>query len=657
MNKLQRVSLDTRLLNEDDVESLFNAILGRPVNDEAFKTSLAGRATVSEYIRLLLESQEFRQKFSQIHGIPNVSPDFVPDHQFRAPGLQESDFRCNVMLTASCVANGWKTTIENRMPGAKVHYQVFNQASDLEDFSAEELHQFAFQVAQIPMRAILIETELWKLDLSPDSVATLETVFSNARRRLQPNLEALLKYNRQTGLPVFVLNYAVPQLNPLGLLMPKYSLTNFCHLVEELNRDLAQLIESHNSVYLIDFDAICSSIGKRYLLDDSTLFTNHASLLAQPGIRDGDLQLTPYGSVADLYAPANARLIMATFAECVAAYRIISPDRKIKLVIFDLDGTLWHGVAAEENDLDPVYVEGWPLGMLEAITNLWKRGILVAIASKNDPELIETVWKTLYGHQFPLENFVGVQCSWGDKSDSVQRILEDTHLLPEHCLFVDDNPVEREQIALRFPEMRILDGPIATWRRALLWGIDLQVPNVTAEAQIRAKTIKRSVDRRQGLDPLSREEYLASLQVRCVFGDLTSLEHPKYPRAFELLNKTNQFNSTGRRWSDAELRAYFEQGGRLVYAEVTDRHSQYGLTALLLARGSECAQLMMSCRVFGLGVEGALIEHFMADLPSGGEAVFLSAETGKNALATKFLRSLHGSRFEATGTAIQIQPI
>ena len=102
---------------------------------------------------------------------------------------------------------------------------------------------------------------------------------------------------------------------------------------------------------------------------------------------------------------------------------------------------------------------------------------------------------------------------------------------------------------------------------------------------------------------------------------------------FELLNKTNQFNTTGRRWTLPEVRAFFGAGGRMVVARVRDIFSDYGLTAIGLLRGAEIVQLVMSCRVFGLGVETKLLDAAIQDLRAHGaqEIVARTRRTDRNA--------------------------
>jgi FkbH-like protein len=262
---------------------------------------------------------------------------------------------------------------------------------------------------------------------------------------------------------------------------------------------------------------------------------------------------------------------------------------------------------------------------------------LLALASKNDPAVVTSIWNELYGKLFPLSNFVSTKFSWSTKVESVAEILKETNLLPGNCLFVDDNPVERERIAAAFPEIKIIHGPIYTWRRILLWAQELQVPYLTTESSERTESIQRMIERETLKSHLDEKDYLRDLNVMVRLDYITENVHRSFPRAFELINKTNQFNTTGKRWTEQELGDYFASGGTLIAAHVSDRLTNYGLTAVMMVRANECSQIVMSCRVFGLGVERQLLREALSSESANGVAF---RDTGKNRLCRTFLARL-----------------
>jgi FkbH-like protein len=610
---------------------------------------------IASYFRALSEKwHETRERISYSRlGRNRLATPFIRDEDFRNPTLSPTPVTGRkVWLTGSCVTVIWKDHIEEYHPQIEIEHQILNHISKLQDKSSKEIESVQFQIVQLPLRFVIPELEYFGIKANADGLVELRELLDRCVERLRSRLDAGLKYNRQAGLTTFVLNFARPQSNPLGMLAPKYDLSNFSFFVDQLNQALAQMIAAEKGVYLIDFDEIAATIGKRYILDDVTLTINHGAFIS-PGARAEDLELTPYGSTGAIFAPRRRAAALAIFHECLAAYKILAATEKIKLVIFDVDGTLWRGVAAEGQDVGQLG-EGWPLGVLEAAAFLRRRGILLAIASKNDPEIATQIWNGVYGRVFPLSNFVSVKFSWRHKIESIHEILKETNLLPGNVLFVDDNPVERARVKEQFPDMRLLEGPIATWRRTLLWAHELQVPYVTEESAMRAESLQMNVMREELRKTISDEEYLKSLQVKVGIDRLNSTSAGRFPRAFELLNKTNQFNTTGRRWSAGEIEAFFASGGYALIAQVSDRFSNYGLTALALCAGSHCEQMVMSCRVFGLGIEKQLFEDFASRARTIGQPTLAYRVTSKNGPVKGFLQEI-GAAGDASGRRDTLQ--
>ena len=632
-----KLDIQQAAADADTVELLFQTILGRRIGNDQFKKDHDNAHSVHYWVQRLLASEEFKSRFLAKYGATARSNDYIRDPDYRVPALDSPAPPSLVLVTGSCMTDPWTTIIHDAYPGIQVQHQIFNNASELEDVPEQELQRAAFQIVQIPLRSVVHELDYFLPDLSAQGAALLEQAFQRSVEALRQNLDAALKYNRQMGIPVFVLNFAAPQSNPLGFLQPKYELSNFSHYIRELNRELHGMIRGEKNVHLIDYDEITAVLGKRFIQDDLVSHINHASCMEDTQTSD-DIHLTPFGSIREIYELKNRDATLAVFNECLACYNIVSSDRKIKLVIFDLDGTLWRGVPADRDDIGPHLTEGWPLSMVEAAMFLKKRGILLAIASKNDPDNARRIWDTLYGKRFPLSNFVSTKFGWGPKVDSIAQILQETNLLPGNCLFVDDNPIEREQVKLAFPDIKMLTGPIFTWRRTLLWAAELQVPYVTRESIGRTESIQGSIQRETTRKGLSDEDYLRDLHLTVKVESIRGSDHTKFPRSFELLNKTNQFNTTGRRWSVQELDQYFADGGALLVAEVSDRLTDYGLTAILMYRDGECTQIVMSCRVFGLRVEFALFSEFLR--LGTANLCILFRDTGKNALCRKFLDKL-----------------
>jgi FkbH-like protein len=322
----------------------------------------------------------------------------------------------------------------------------------------------------------------------------------------------------------------------------------------------------------------------------------------------------------------------AVWLDILARYRTLSQQDQIKIVILDLDDTLWRGVLAEDGHFKDG-LEGWPLGLLEAILFLKKRGILLAIASKNDEAFIRARWEEIFRGKLLLEDFVSIRINWNPKPQSIREILEETNILPGNALFIDDNPAERDSVQREFPEIRLLGEDLYYLRRILLWSPELQVPFITDESSKRTEMIQAQAVREESRKSMTREEFLSSLDITIEGEVITGCDHPEYNRAQELLNKTNQFNTTGRRWTPEEIQRFFTEGGAFHAFKVADKYTSYGLVGLLLVQGNSIRQFVMSCRVVGLDVEQQMLRSVI-DRIEASEVTAEYAKTENNHLCT-----------------------
>jgi FkbH-like protein len=226
-------------------------------------------------------------------------------------------------------------------------------------------------------------------------------------------------------------------------------------------------------------------------------------------------------------------------------------DRK-KCVILDLDGTLWPGVLAETGapfawspEVSGAFsYVGLYFGLHEACKALKRRGVVLACVSKNDEETVRELWR--YPDSYPLdrlltpEDFVTWRVNWEDKVDNIRSIAEELGFALDAFVFVDDNPVERERVSQRLPEVAVLGENPFGLRRALLDDPRLQRPRLTQEAARRSDLVKAQLQRnRLKAQAADDADVVASLQVECDIGRLDPGSQAQ--RVVELLQRTTQF--------------------------------------------------------------------------------------------------------------------
>ena len=288
--------------------------------------------------------------------------------------------------------------------------------------------------------------------------------------------------------------------------------------------------------------------------------------------------------------------------EVRAAYRTLRGVDAVKMLCIDLDDTLWRGVAAE-SDEGMVRIVGWPQGLIETLHYLKRRGIILAIVSRNDEATIRSRWDKIFEGWLRLEDFAIVKINWRPKAENIAEAISEANVLPGSVVFLDDNPTERASVLAAFPEIRAIASSHYEWRRVLGWSAELQTPTISDETSRRTDLIQSQVDRERVRARLGRDEFLASLGLEIAVNPVRARSDQRFARAFELINKTNQFNTTGMRWSDADAGDYLASGGVWWTFEAADRFSRYGLIGVICIRGERIDQFVMSCRVAGLDVE------------------------------------------------------
>jgi FkbH-like protein len=504
------------------------------------------------------------------------------------------------LVVGSCLSQRWGDVFQ-AASGCACDYVLINHIAELPAGPPCAADEYDFQVVQIPLRTLLPENSYFHLPYA--DIEAHRRLFEDIRGRLPHYLASMMRWNKQHGLLTFVANFFVPQQNPMGRLMPRQDLRNPVFMVEQINALLADELQRYDNAYLLDIDQIAATLGKAFIQDDSLTLLSHNSTL-DPAFWATDA--VPSGTAP--YMLPGDRFAATIWAEIVAMHRTLLQLDAVKLVTVDLDDTIWRGVAAEGNS-DGIYdrMEGWPIGMIEALKFLKKRGMLLAIVSKNDETRIVQLWDQMMAGRLGLDDFVAGRINWRPKAENLEEIIREVNVLPRSVVFIDDNPVERAAVQAALPDVRVLGSEQLLVRSTLLWAPETQVATITDESEQRTEMVRAQIGREADRTRMSRDEFLASLGVRVRMIEITSVDHPKFNRAFELVNKTNQFNTTGERWTQADCQQTFARRGAFHAFEVEDRFTRYGIVGLAIVEGNTIVQFVMSCRVFGLDVERAVI--------------------------------------------------
>ena len=523
-----------------------------------------------------------------------------------------------VLIVGHCGAEHWGFHRANPTK-TPTEFLMVNNLQVLPDRTAEDVASIDFQVVNFPLRFVMQDHFLWGAASKSD--AEIQAVFQRSVDALQALFDLYLQYNEQHQLLTFVTNFMTPSFNPLGKLMPHYDLRNPQFFVQRLNQELERMVLARSNVYLLNLEGITAYFGKRFMQEDLLNLLSHGSYMPRNLKDENRLEHAP--PMIEHYRLDTANFLGMLWVEFISAFRIANPRNQVKLIVVDLDDTLWNGVVGDMDNPDVSIAEGWPSGLLEALSYFKDRGGLIAIVSKNQPEVVKKVWDSFYESRFPLRHFVAVKCSFTPKSQMMAEILKETNLTDMSVLVIDDNPSERAEIKVAFPKIRIMHGYHYYWRKIVMLAAETQVAFISREGSQKTDLLKSQIERQTQMQSASsREAFLADLQVKTKLKRLTSKDEQALQRCHELLNKTNQFNTTTVRRSLAEF-SQFVNANAVYFFQVSDRFTDYGIVGLVLLQGASIEQFVMSCRVVGLDVEYGVLNLLMdilnAQLP--GQAV------------------------------------
>jgi FkbH-like protein len=354
-------------------------------------------------------------------------------------------------------------------------------------------------------------------------------------------------------------------------------------------------------------------------------------------------------SSARLYPSASALPLLGEHVtSCIRAALGLTR----KLLAVDLDNTIWGGIIGEDG------IAGIQLGPPSAVGERYQdfqrflkgmkeRGVLLAVVSKNNRQDVEEVFNKHECSVLHLDDFVAFRVGWGEKAASIRQIGEELRLGLDSFVFLDDNPAERKAVRDALPEVLVpeISGEPAESIEALNRGLYFQALRLTREDQTRSESYLATTKQetlRQSCNNM--EQYLAELRMEIECGPVDS---QTAVRVAQLINKTNQFNLTTRRYSLEEVeRRMRSRDCRFWWFRLRDRFADHGLIAVLLAdvRGDEWLVdlWLMSCRVIGRGVEEYMFNRLVeAALREGGRIVRAQyIPTTKNGLVKDLLPRL-----------------
>jgi FkbH-like protein len=405
--------------------------------------------------------------------------------------------------------------------------------------------------------------------------------------------------SRCPTLGFFVSNIDLPQrrIQPVRSQRDEYRLEAYWA------NAVSRACSDHNNIFPVDLKNLVSEIGRKSFYSEKLWYLAGAK-----------------------YSISGSNALSQLIERLVASY---AGARK-KAIVLDCDNTLWGGVLGEDG-LEGIELSNAKEGarykdFQRRLKELKESGVLLAVASKNNAMDVLEALERHPDMVLKPADFALMEVHWESKSGSLLRIAEKLNIGVDSIVFVDDSPIERGQVKTNVPEVVIAPFPTDSAQlprlATQLFEDHFFALDCTLEDQKKTRMYLEGAQRETARTTApSLDEFLRDLETKLRIG---VLRQPDVARAAQLTQKTNQFNVTTRRYTEADILQMTQSAEKtLLLGAVSDRFGDSGKTVLvILSKVSETHYhidtFLMSCRVMGRRIEDAVMQYIAKSLAARG---------------------------------------
>ena len=395
-------------------------------------------------------------------------------------------------------------------------------------------------------------------------------------------------------------------------------------MIIKLNKFLLNKI-NENNFYLLDLETLTYKYGLNIYRDNSKFLFGRVPFTL-------DYSDYLFSIIANLISIASGKIK--------------------KLLVLDLDNTLWGGILGDDGPKGIIIGNDSPLGKAfldfqRSILNLKKRGVLLAICSKNELENVKNVFKKNENLILKFNDFVSIKANWNNKAQNIKQISQDLNIGTDSFVFFDDNPVERNLIRHHLPEVLVpeLDEDPSNYANILLNNYYFDIVAYSKEDLNRSKTYLKNLNRELLKDNFNNiDDYLKSLKMIC---EVSKFKNEDFDRIVQLFQRSNQFNFTTIRYSLNDIQKITKNKNKMTLQfSFKDKFSNYGVISLMVCNIIKNTLLIenwvMSCRVLNRTLENFVINKLVKFCLKNKIKVIKSQyiKTEKNALVKNLFNEL-----------------
>ncbi len=403
----------------------------------------------------------------------------------------------------------------------------------------------------------------------------------------------LLGIRSQTNGMILWHSFELPVYPAFGILDSQYSdgqLKTICDLNEHLRVNLHR----HENAYLVDMNLCLARLGFHQFYDQRYWHIGKAPY-SRTAIREISLEIIKY-----------IRPLIGKNKKCL---------------VLDCDNVLWGGIIGEDGlsgiQLGKNYPGSFYYEFQQEVLNLYNRGIILGLCSKNNEE---DVWEVFRKHPDMVlkeDHISTFQINWEDKITNLKRITQDLNISLDSLVFIDDSEFEINLVRMALPEVEVIHIPRSkvVESRYILASCGLfDTLALSEEDKKRGSLYKTEIKRKELLaQSIDMKTYFKSLEMKL---DICFADEFTIPRIAQLTQKTNQFNLTTKRYSEADIKSLSNTNSSdVVYVKLEDRFGDSGIIGVCILKYSNKKALidtfLLSCRVLGRGVEDAFLSNVL----------------------------------------------
>ncbi|NHI95070.1 MAG: HAD-IIIC family phosphatase [Candidatus Lokiarchaeota archaeon] len=408
-------------------------------------------------------------------------------------------------------------------------------------------------------------------------------------------IESLVnEYKKHSSSLLLINNFIEPINSSYGIIDNKENM-GLREFYQIINQKLINRYKVDKKIYIFDLNKVASSFGIHNITNYKTYYmaSMHFSTTFMP-------------------------YLVKEYITYIKASRGMTK----KCIVLDLDNTLWGGIIGEDGiegiKLDTSFPGNQFVDFQKILLNLNKRGVILAINSKNNYQDAIEVIRNHPAMILKEKNFASIKINWEDKAKNLVEISKEIGIGLDSIVFFDDNPVERELVKQALPEVLVIDLPSSP----SLFKQTLENLNIFDQLSLTEEDKKRSEmyharKERKNLEKsaINIEDYLKNLDILLIIKEWDDFS---LPRISNLILKTNQFNLTTKRYTSKEIQDIcIDSSYKIYYLHVKDRFGDEGIVGVAIIKRVdkiwEIDSLLMSCRVIGRKIEIAFLYKIIED--------------------------------------------